>query len=706
MKALFVGDYNYLTVAFAAKLAKNGVDLAISNQNKVKQEFTFKYTKYDPEHAYITNLYQNFRPDVIIFTAAFDEQGNDLDLLQNVLLEAKENKIDRLIFLSSSTIYGIDSENRMPGETAPLNPRSKRALSFAVGEDICRRWAAVSDTKVTILRISGLYGPDTHFAHLNRLLRDLLSGEDVTLQKESMISFLHIDDATEAFMQIFDTGFSELYNISTARILDAEAFKTLIHAHLPDAGGEIRLDASAQTECLTADNARLRQEYQWHERHRLEEALDEVIQGEKDYIAKKQRDAQKQEKKRRWKENPSLLKEVLGYLETLLLFVLLFYVTGIKPAGDLLAGIDFTVIYLVIIAVMMNLHQSAFSLLLSVWLLIYQKVLAGYDVFSAVISNHTLLLAAEYCIVSIAVSYVLQRMRTQNRLLRMDMQEQERDIRQLEQFSEDNLRTRHFFEDQILEYELSLPRIISMASRLDSLEPDRILPETIKIISESLNVPDVAAYYIGKRGGRMRLSYARTKDAGKLGQSPLIEQLSEMMEPLLADEVFVNRALCKNLPDIASGVKIGGHLTFVVTIWDVPFSKMGQDVSNLLKSITILVSAALRRANQYEELTVQRRYLPGTMVIRPKAFRTLCKTRLSEEGVGGVLCRIEGEKDQVAAFAKQLEGFIRENDYLGIDENARLYVLLTGTTEAGYRVFAKRLLEKGMSSVPVDGGEL
>jgi len=701
MKALFVGDFNYLTVSFAAKLAKNGVSLAVSNRNRNKPELGFAYTKYNPENSYLGNLYQNFRPDVVIFSAGYDE-NQEPQLLYEVLSEACENNIKRVIYLSETSVYGMPEGFRLVSEEFPPAPQSKRSLYFAIGEDICRRFSKSSDMLITILRLGAVYGPGIHGAFLNQLVSELIEGRDTSLNENALLAFLHINDAAEAFYQIFDTAFSDVYNISSGRIIEPCDFLKLIDEH--EARGSLILDGSTKTESLAADNQRLQREYQWRERHSLHQELSSVFESEKEYARQRDKRLKQQEKKDQ--SSATLLRSLRGYAETLLLFIPLVLITRLQASVDLLQGVDFTVIYLVIIAIALELNHAAVSLLLSIGLLISQKISLGYDFFSAVINNQTLLTAVEYCVVSLAFSYVLQRRKTKTRLQKLELEEQSRDMRQLEQFSEDNLRTRHFFEDQILSYEMSFPKVIAMASRLDTLEPERIIPDTVSIIGESVGCRDVSVYFIGKHGGRMRLSFAKSEAAARLGQSPLIETILPAISVLEQDEVFVNLQLDENLPSLASGVKIDGRLAFVFTVWNLPFKSMRQDVLNLLKSITALVSAALHRANQYEESIAAVRYLPGSSVIRPQLFKALCENRLLDDGIGGVLCKIENSLGKAAAYSKQLEPLIRESDYLGCDTKENLYILLSGTTNTGYELFANRLLQHGIESTLVDRAAL
>ena len=706
MKVLFIGEFNSLTTAFAAKLVRNGMNVAISNKEKEKPNLGFQYAKYNPENTFLSKLYDNFRPDVIVFSGGYDPVP-DLNLLQEVLYWAAERRIRQVMYLSSVTVYGLQEGERLHREEDDLDPKDRKSLCFAIGEDICKRSAKSGKLIVTIVRVGSLYGPKAADAGLNRMIADLLEGQDVVFPEDSLLSFLQMGDVCEALYQILDTPFSETYNVSAGKSVTAKEMQRLLEEVLPDAAGRFLLSDTAAIQCLTADNRRLLQEYLWRERHDFKTELKEIAEEERVRWRRREATVHRAERKKRHAPAAAVMKEIWTYLETILLFLVLVPVTRFQASVDLMQGVDFTVIYLVVIAIVLDLNQAALALLLSIGLLVSQKITAGYDFFSAVINNQTLLVAAEYCIVSLAFSYVLQRSRTKNRLQRLEIEEKNRDMEQLQLLSEDNRKTRHFFEDQILSYEMSLPRVISMASRLDALEPDRIIPQTVSIISESLGQGDTAAYFIGKNGGRMRLSYARTQESAKLGQSPKISDLGSMLSVLEAGDIFVNLSLVEDLPSLASGVKIDGHLAFVFTVWNMPFQSMRQDVVNLLKSITSLVAAALFRANQYEELTAKDRCLPGSEVIRPAHFKKLCENQLAEgNAVSGMLCQIQNSRGQAVRYAKRIESMVRESDHLGVDQAGQLYILLSGTTEAGYRLFARRLQERGIESVPVDGGVL
>lgn len=76
----------------------------------------------------------------------------------NVLLAAKENKVQRVIFTSSSSVYG-DNEDYPVKETARPNPLSPYAATKIMGEYYCRIFTKLYGLETVSLRYFNVFGP-------------------------------------------------------------------------------------------------------------------------------------------------------------------------------------------------------------------------------------------------------------------------------------------------------------------------------------------------------------------------------------------------------------------------------------------------------------------------------------------------------------------------------------------------------------------
>ena len=76
----------------------------------------------------------------------------------NVLETAKENNVEKVIYASSSSVYGA-SPTLPKVETMKPKPMSPYGVSKLAGEDYCRIYHEIFDVRTTALRYFNVYGP-------------------------------------------------------------------------------------------------------------------------------------------------------------------------------------------------------------------------------------------------------------------------------------------------------------------------------------------------------------------------------------------------------------------------------------------------------------------------------------------------------------------------------------------------------------------
>jgi UDP-glucuronate 4-epimerase len=133
------------------------------------------------------------------------------------LLEACKNKpIQKLVFASTSSVYGEKSGK--VNEQESLLPLSPYGVSKLTGEHLCRIYATYSSIPIVILRYFTVYGPrqrpDMAF---HRFMKQILHGEPITIFGDGTQTrdFTFIDDCvkgTEAVL-FHDHTIGETINI-------------------------------------------------------------------------------------------------------------------------------------------------------------------------------------------------------------------------------------------------------------------------------------------------------------------------------------------------------------------------------------------------------------------------------------------------------------------------------------------------------------
>lgn len=166
----------------------------------------------------------------------WDVEVNVLGTL-NVLLAAREVKVQRVLHLSTSLVYGA---GRGPvGEDGPAAPTTLYGASKLASEEYARMFARGHGLWVSVLRMSTLYGePKEGAAPPNVVTRftDLaLEGRPIVITGEAdrALDLLHVADAARACVAALENDRSggRLYNIgSGTSVTPADVAHVVIEA--------------------------------------------------------------------------------------------------------------------------------------------------------------------------------------------------------------------------------------------------------------------------------------------------------------------------------------------------------------------------------------------------------------------------------------------------------------------------------------------
>lgn len=141
---------------------------------------------------------------------------NNIMATQRLLEAVKGEKIKKMIYASSSSVYGLSPRLPMT-EEAPLHPFSPYGVSKLAGENLCRLYFFNFGIPVVSLRFFTVYGPgqrpDMAF---HRFLKAIHFKKTVPLfgDGQQTRDFTYVDDTIDATLQAMDMGTEgEVYNI-------------------------------------------------------------------------------------------------------------------------------------------------------------------------------------------------------------------------------------------------------------------------------------------------------------------------------------------------------------------------------------------------------------------------------------------------------------------------------------------------------------
>jgi len=138
----------------------------------------------------------------------------------NVLLAARDNNIDKVVFASSSAVYG-NTKTIPVVENMPLLPQTVYALSKLAGEEYCRIFTDVYGLKTTCLRYFNVYGPGQSLfspaclipiivSKINQNQSPVIFGDG-----EQTRDFIFVDDVVRANILAADSNNTGVFNIGT-----------------------------------------------------------------------------------------------------------------------------------------------------------------------------------------------------------------------------------------------------------------------------------------------------------------------------------------------------------------------------------------------------------------------------------------------------------------------------------------------------------
>lgn len=139
------------------------------NLRALSQSKSFTLVECDAGSEDFRGFLSSHRPDVIVHLAAtpgvrpsvdhvLEYVDNNVRATANVLACAASEGIAKVVFASSSSVYGEDY-GRPAREDDILAPLSPYAATKVSGEALCRSFVACHDISVTCLRFFTVYGP-------------------------------------------------------------------------------------------------------------------------------------------------------------------------------------------------------------------------------------------------------------------------------------------------------------------------------------------------------------------------------------------------------------------------------------------------------------------------------------------------------------------------------------------------------------------
>ena len=172
-------------------------------------------------------LIREHKPDVVIHMASFPRQkvvnANPahgaqvmMEGLINILESAKEHKIERVVYISSSMVYG-DFNNQVT-EDSECSPIGQYGIMKLAGEQLVKDYHRRGAFDYVIVRPSAVYGPlDVEDRVVAKFMLAAMRGETLKVNgAEETLDFTYVDDAADGIVSAATRIMSanRIYNIT------------------------------------------------------------------------------------------------------------------------------------------------------------------------------------------------------------------------------------------------------------------------------------------------------------------------------------------------------------------------------------------------------------------------------------------------------------------------------------------------------------
>ncbi|MGE5532739.1 MAG: NAD-dependent epimerase/dehydratase family protein, partial [Bacillota bacterium] len=155
-------------------------------------------------------------------TDPFSTNDVNVNGMLNVLQEAVRQKAERLVFASSTAVYG-DAKTSPIKEEATVNPISPYAASKLAGEAYCKAYEKSYGLSTIVLRFFNVYGPrsqsNAYSGVITKFLQQAKNGNPLNIygDGEQTRDFIHVRDIVEALIRALETKEvnSETFNVCT-----------------------------------------------------------------------------------------------------------------------------------------------------------------------------------------------------------------------------------------------------------------------------------------------------------------------------------------------------------------------------------------------------------------------------------------------------------------------------------------------------------
>jgi len=458
------------------------------------------------------------------------------------------------------------------------------------------------------------------------------------------------------------------------------------------------------------DNTKVKKLTKWQLKYSLKAGLEKTFKW---YSLLESIDkATKKPKKRPGHKKKKVSRTGVAYIENIIFFLVIAFLQWSHLFIDTKffdLKIDYSIIYIIIMGILWGQRQAYLAMILSSALFIGGNLLSGIDIVTFVYTPENLLRLAAYLLVGMVTGYSIERKNRDLESKDLTIQSQKNKYSFLTDVYNETKIIKNELENQIIDTEDSFGVIYGIIQKLDSLEIEKIFSSAIGAVERIMKTDSVSIYTLNIGGGNnfMRLRSRSVLLEDKIPNSIKISNFKELGEVIKTKSIYVNRKLDPNIPVMMAPVIDEKKVIAIVSVHRTKFENLTLHYENLFQTIVGLITNTLKRAYFFEVSLRDKRYVTDTRILTSQTFGKILqevKNNKEELGMSYTLLAVASQEETYSQISNKVINSIRDNDYIGLSDSGKIYILLSNTKDNYANIVIERLNKIGIKSSLVEKG--
>lgn len=725
MNVMLVGGASPMMRKLSLKLYKEGHKIYVLSGNRNPSDrYQYVFERYDFSYSSdsVKEVFRSVNPDVTVLLGAFDSNfyGSDsrkdavehIAGIQNILLSWASTDKGRLIYLSSSEVYGNSYQFPISEEVPPI-PSGIRATTVLQAEESCRFYEERMKRDIIIARIDKLYDipknkRDVMHGICESKCLDAFRDGMVTYKKNYEYGLTYMGDVIESIYKLIacEKHDYNMYNISSGKAFSELFIVESIEKALQKEIEKIDNTLEEQN-TVVLSNQRFSQEFGFDIRHTPEQIIQMTINYMKRHSSRFL-DSEHQGASL-WQRIYYKIITYLGvwfpYIENLILFIPFFMLNNRATDSRFFSKIDFYLIYVLLFSVVHGQRQATFSALLATAGYIFRQMYnnTGIEVLS---DYNTYVWIAEIFIVGLVVGYLKDQINFLKEEEEQEVSFLSERVTDITDINDSNLRVKEGLITQVVNYNYSLGTVYDMIEKLGDDDPVKILFRAISLVKNVTECSDISIYRFDDENCAYMFGCTSEK-AASMGHTISFSDKPILNDAIEKNIVYINREMNSEYPMMAYAVCENDKPNMMIMLWSIPFERMTINESNRLIVLAKLIIKSVKKAEEHYEIIKDERLSDNGRVLKAEAFSELIDTyreAKKDNLTDYILLKVisQNSENSVSVIYETIEQF----DYIGYGKDGGLYILLTNNDKEKCESLKAKLNQSGVNSVICEESEI